>query len=147
MKTADYVFIIPRFHNNFLLFIWRPSSRTVTVSVKTPFSFQAATDKTSENVHQTILETNQLTQCWENVVKQMKQQDIDSQTCATVKKYGAHSSGTHTHTQQIYKNQPLHSPRNWHNTSRPSEKGTSPSLRLNTCWILWRRTTGKPSWS
>uniref|UniRef100_H3CQW0 Coiled-coil domain-containing protein 39 n=1 Tax=Tetraodon nigroviridis TaxID=99883 RepID=H3CQW0_TETNG len=46
-------------------------------------SVQAATDKTTETVHRTLLETNQLTQWWENAVKQMKQQDAASQTCAT----------------------------------------------------------------
>ena len=69
------------------------------MSVKTPFlSLQAATDKTTEKVQQTILETNQLTQWWENVLKQMKQQDTHSQTCAAVKTCTAHSSDTHTHT-------------------------------------------------
>ncbi|TWW72836.1 coiled-coil domain-containing protein 39 [Takifugu flavidus] len=45
-------------------------------------SVQAAMDKITEEVRQTILETNQLTQWWENIVTQMKQQDTDSQTCA-----------------------------------------------------------------
>lgn len=61
-------------------------SQTEAASVKTLFSFQAAMDKITEEVRQTILETNQLTQWWENIVTQMKQQDTDSQTCAAVNK-------------------------------------------------------------
>lgn len=50
-------------------------------------SLQAATDKTTEDVHQTILETDQLTQGWEDVVKQMQQQDTEAQASAVVTKH------------------------------------------------------------
>lgn len=89
MKAIDDKYTIPQFCSSFpcLVEVFVICfAQTVTVSVKTLFSFQAATDKTTEDVHQTILETNQLTQWWENIVRQMKQQDTDSQTCAVVKK-------------------------------------------------------------
>lgn len=60
--------------------------QTEAASVKTLFSFQAAMDKVTEEVQQTILETNQLTRWWESIVTQMKQQDTDAQTSAAVNK-------------------------------------------------------------
>lgn len=79
--------IVSKYHDHAAISFASPvKSQTQAASVTTLFSFQAAMDKITEEVHQTILETNQLTRWWEGIVTQMKQQDADSQTCAAVNK-------------------------------------------------------------
>lgn len=79
--------LVSKYHNHAAVALASPlKSQTEAASVKTLFSFQAAMDKITEEVQQTILETNQLTQWWESIVTQMKQQDTDAQTSAAVNK-------------------------------------------------------------